>query len=153
MGFAIQHAQSTHANAIAELFNQYRIFCKQNGDLALAQSFISERLKNKDSVIFFAQNDVGDYLGFTQLYPTFSSISAQRSWVLNDLFVTETAREKGVATALMNTAYEHAKRTGAKGLALATAKDNVQAKALYENLGYALDTSFDHYFLSTATEP
>lgn len=153
MGFAIQHAQSTHANAIAELFNQYRIFYKQNSDLALAQSFISERLKSKDSVIFFAQNDAGDYLGFTQLYPTFSSISAQRSWVLNDLFVTETAREKGVATALMNTAYEHAKQTGAKGLALATAKDNVQAKALYENLGYALDTSFDHYFLSIAAEP
>lgn len=87
-------------------------------------------------------------VGFIQLYPTFSSISAQQSLILNDLFVDSSARKLGVAKALMAQAKAYGEQIGAKGLALSTAMDNVNAQALYEGLNYQRDNSYFHYFLS-----
>jgi ribosomal protein S18 acetylase RimI-like enzyme len=134
---------------ISNLFNQYRIFYQQPSDLQGATAFISERLKNKDSVIFLAVNkDRSEAYGFTQLYPSFSSVSMRKIWVLNDLYVTEEARRKGVAQALMSEAKVLALDTGAKGLALETGEDNVNAQKLYESLGFQQEKGVYHYFLT-----
>lgn len=133
---------------VADLFNQYRVFYGQESDLKLAHHYINERLCNEESVVFLAVNADGEALGFTQLYPSFSSVSAQRSWILNDLFVTESGRSGGVGRALMNAATQHAIDTGANGLSLETAHDNVVAQSLYESLGYKRETAYLSYFLS-----
>ena len=138
-------------DGVSELFNSYRMFYKQETDLGLASSYISERIRNSESVIFFAQDSEGNYLGFTQLYPTFSSVSAKKSWVLNDLFVAENARKIGVAKQLMNCAKKLALETDAKGIALETAENNFNAQALYESLGYVKSTGVYNYFLSTVS--
>jgi hypothetical protein len=44
----------------------------------LAIKFISDRIKNEESIIFLAMDETGNPLGFTHLYPTFSSVYAQR---------------------------------------------------------------------------
>lgn len=137
-----------HALKISQLFNKYRVFCKQDSDLPLAKTFIAERLARNESVIFFAENNAGECLGFTQLYPSFSSITAKKSWIVSDLFVVKKARKQGVATELIKMSYQHAVKTGANGLKLTTAKKNSKAKALYESLGYVKDNVLDHYFLS-----
>ncbi|KOO16744.1 acetyltransferase [Vibrio xuii] len=133
---------------VADLFNQYRVFYGQKSDLKLAHHYINERIHNEESVIFLAVDVDGEALGFTQLYPSFSSVSAQRSWILNDLFVTESGRSGGVGRALMNAATQHAIETGANGLSLETAQDNVVAQSLYESLGYKKETAYLSYFLS-----
>ncbi|WP_394125712.1 GNAT family N-acetyltransferase [Vibrio hepatarius] len=133
---------------VADLFNQYRVFYGQDSDLKLAHHYINERLYNEESVVFLAVNADGEALGFTQLYPIFSSVSAQRSWILNDLFVTESGRSGGVGRALMNAATQHAIDTGANGLSLETAHDNLVAQSLYESLGYKRETAYFSYFLS-----
>lgn len=135
-------------DAIAQLFNSYRVFYGQKSDLDLAKNYIHERIDNKESVIFLATDGEGQPLGFTQLYPSFSSISAKRSWILNDLFVSEQARGAGVGRVLMNTATQHAIETGANGLSLETARDNFVAQKLYESLGYQRDNAYFSYFLS-----
>jgi len=36
-------------------------------------------------------------MGFAQLYPSFSSVSMKRLWILNDLFVSSEARGKYIS--------------------------------------------------------
>ena len=81
-----------------------------------------------------------------QLYPSFSSISMRSSWILNDLFVAERFRKRGVARLLMDTAREFAEGVGAKERALSTGKENKSAQRLYESLGYKKDEEFFHYY-------
>ncbi|WP_328590360.1 GNAT family N-acetyltransferase [Veronia nyctiphanis] len=87
-------------------------------------------------------------VGFTQLYPSFSSVSAQKTWILNGLFVKEEARGQGAGKALLDAAKAFTHSTGAKGLSLETAKDNHHAQALYESLGYEKDDRYYSYFLT-----
>ena len=103
------------------------------------KNFIYQRIENKDSVIFFAINHAGTYLGFTQLYPMFSSVSVQRTWVLNDLYVSLDARRMGVGKMLMNKAEKFAIESGAKGISLETGVENINAQSLYESIGYHKD--------------
>jgi len=148
MNIVVNRAKFENINEVSALFNSYRIFYSQDSNLALATEFISARINNNESVIFYAIDDTGAYLGFTQLYPSFSSVSAQRSWVLNDLYVAESARRFGVGKKLMEAAKVFAENTSANGIALQTAENNVNAQALYESLGYKKASGFLSYFLS-----
>ncbi len=147
---SIVRADPSHLDLLAPLFDAYRVFYRQESDPALARSFIAARLDAGDSVIFLAvpaRDGAGEALGFTQLYPSFSSVSAKRLWILNDLYVSASARRGGVGRALMDRARRLAEDTGAKGLVLATKLDNKNAQRLYESLGYRRDEDFYHYEL------
>lgn len=148
MKINIIKAISTDAEKIAPLFNDYRQFYQQPSDVKKALSFISERLNNNDSIIFFAQDENGVVLGFTQLYPSFSSVSAKSILILNDLFVDEDARGLGIGKLLLESAKDFAISRGDKGIALETTPDNTGAQALYQNLGYDRVEGYLHYFLS-----
>jgi ribosomal protein S18 acetylase RimI-like enzyme len=131
---------------LSELFDQYRRFYKQTSDRNAARKFLEERLKNNDSVIFTA-NDKTSVVGFTQLYPSFSSVAMRRIWILNDLYVEESYRRKGVGKLLMDTAETYARNTGAVKMILATQFSNTAAQKLYEARGYVKDEEFHHYAL------
>ncbi|MCA1292042.1 GNAT family N-acetyltransferase [Paenibacillus sp. alder61] len=134
---------------VAELFNQYRVFYGQASDPAGAEAFLFQLMEHRESVILLARVENGRQpVGFVQLYPTYSSISMQRSWVLNDLFVPEKWRKQGIGRKLLDAAADMARLTKAKGLALETAPDNLSAQKLYESLGYVRDTEFFHYYLT-----
>lgn len=131
---------------VSNLFNLYRMFYQQASDLEGAITYIKDRIENKESVIFVVK-DNQDYVGFTQLYPTFSSISMKRAWILNDLYVDSNARKQGVGELLLHKAKEYAAETGAKSLSLSTATHNFSAQRLYEKNGYKRDSEFYHYEL------
>jgi ribosomal protein S18 acetylase RimI-like enzyme len=135
-----------HLEDVASLFDQYRVFYNQASDLEAARSFLQARFQNGDSILFVAI-DQGQIVGFTQLYPSFSSVLMKRIWILNDLFVVEPYRQQGVAKALINAAANFARETGAVRIALSTQKFNKTAQALYESLGYGKDEEFYHYAL------
>jgi GNAT superfamily N-acetyltransferase len=139
-------ADSTRVLEIAELFDEYRIFYQQESDIEGALVFLNARFKNKDSVIFTANNDSG-LTGFAQLYPSYSSVSMKRIWILNDLFVREPYRRRNVARQLMQAAKNHAEATDAVRLAIATQTFNVPAQRLYESMGYVKDEEFFNYGL------
>jgi len=146
MSIIIEQANLDHVKKVSELFNSYRVFYKQCSNIDLAIEFISDRIKNEESIIFLAMDETGKSLGFTQLYPSFSSVYAQRIWVLCDLFVSESSRRLGVGQKLMNSAKVFALETRAKGISLETAENNTKAQTLYESLGYEKSNDF-HYFL------
>jgi len=134
---------------LALLFNQYRMFYGQSSNLDGAATFLEERITHKESTAFIAYSSPEDRrgLGFVQLYPSFSSVSMQRLWILNDLFVTSEARKQRVGRQLMDMAYRFALESSAKGLTLSTAHDNKIAQRLYESLGYERDEHFYTYEL------
>lgn len=140
-------ADPSNLDKIASLFDAYRGFYGQPSNLTQSSNFIAERIARDESAIYFVEDDTGEALGFVQLYPTFSSIDAHRTWLLSDLFTTPAARGRGVGTLLMNTARTFALLTGAKGLVLETATDNLGAQRLYESLGYVRDTGYYTYCL------
>ncbi len=136
-----------HVAQLARLFDGYRVFYEQESDLEKASAFLKARLSNDESVIFAVANAEGTLLGFTQLYPLFSSVSARRVWLLNDLYVASESRRQGVGQLLMDAARDFARDTGAKGVALETGVTNAGAQALYEKLGYEKQDGTFWYFL------
>lgn len=146
MTISTRQAGLTDLERIAPLFDAYRQFYGQVSDISAATAFIAERMALLESVIYLAEDDTGVAVGFTQLYPSFSSVSARRIWILNDLFVSVPARGSGVGKALLAAARTHAILTGAKRLVLSTAVDN-PAQKLYEAQDYQRDTGFLHYSL------
>jgi len=148
MPHQIRQATALDLDTLAPLFDAYRQFYGQPADLARAHDFLAERIRQHESVILLAHGDHGEGLGFTQLYPLFSSVRTVRTWLLNDLFVAASARRQGVAAALVGAATEHARALGAAGLSLSTALDNAPAQALYESLGWQRDRQFCEYNLS-----
>jgi ribosomal protein S18 acetylase RimI-like enzyme len=140
-------ADVRHLDAVAQLFDAYRGFYQQPSNLEQSRAFIAERMAGNESAIFLAQDESGEALGFVQLYPTFSSIDAHRTWLLSDLFTAPGARGRGVGRLLMNAARDFALASGAKGLVLETATDNFTAQGLYESLGYVRDSGYYTYLL------
>ena len=143
----VKRAVPGDLDAVAPLFDAYRQFYGQPPDLAAARAFLAERLARGESVIFVAVALEREALGFTQLYPSFSSVSLRRLWILNDLFVGPGVRREGVGRRLLERAREWAVETEAKGLILATAVTNTAAQALYESCGWRRDEEFQHYHL------
>ncbi len=135
-----------HLDAATKLFDEYRIFYNQESDLARARTFLRERMERDESVLFLSM-DGETALGFTQLYPLFSSVSIESLWLLNDLYVATEARKRGVGAALLEHARQFARETGAVGLELSTARDNFPAQRLYEKLGWKRDENFYNYSL------
>jgi ribosomal protein S18 acetylase RimI-like enzyme len=143
-------ASAQHVDLIAPLFDAYRQFYQQPSDPIRARDFLAQRLAQRESVIFLASLRHGQThmpVGFTQLYPSFSSISMRPIWILYDLFVLPEARQHGVGRALLEAARHHAEHTHAAEMTLQTAVDNRAAQALYESLGWKRDEAYLTYVL------
>ena len=150
----IKRINSHEASLVTDLFDKYRMFYKQPSDITLAQNFIQDRLDNNESIIFVAvaRNDDNEIpVGFTQLYPDYSSVRAVKNWILNDLYVDSGFRKQGIGETLIKSALEFAKKEGAKYLELSTAIDNYTAQSLYTAIGFEKqepDKNFISYRIS-----
>ena len=131
---------------VTPLFDAYLQFYKLPSNEEASRRYLHARLQKGEAVIFVAL-EKSAALGFTLLYPTWSSLSRMRWWNLNDLYVVPAARQRGVARALMARARQLAEETGAAGLGLETAKDNFAAQKLYEQLGWKREEEFFRYEL------
>ncbi|WML26695.1 GNAT family N-acetyltransferase [Neobacillus sp. OS1-33] len=141
----IKKATFSDLDSLTELFDLYRVFYEQTSNQEEAREFLKARIMNDESVVFMAF-DGNDPVGFVQLYPSFSSVSMMRSWVLNDLYVKEQFRGRGAGEKLIHKAIEFAKATGAKGVLLETGVDNHNAQRLYEKIGFEKETNYFYYF-------
>jgi GNAT superfamily N-acetyltransferase len=138
-------AQLKHLDDLASLFDGYRMFYKQDSNLKEAKTFLKERITNKESILFIVYSS-DKAIGFTQLYPLFSSVTMQPMYLLNDLFVDPNYRNKGIGNILIQASKELCVKNKYKGLAIQTAFDN-PAQHLYERLGFKKDPDL-HFFWS-----
>lgn len=131
---------------LVPLFDAYRQFYRQPSEPERARQFLLERLQGGESVIFIAM--VGaTAIGFTQLYPSFSSGAMARILILNDLFVAPETRRHGTGSALLQAAAQYGRRAGAIRLVLSTELTNLTAQSLYERTGWKRDNDFCVYQL------
>ncbi|GHG08478.1 N-acetyltransferase [Deinococcus piscis] len=146
----IRHATLDDLDTLSELFDEYRVWYAQPSDQAGARDFLRERLLLGESVILLAL--VNDRpAGFTQLYRSFSSVRMRRLWILNDLFVRDAFRGQRVGLALLDAARDLAVQSGARGVVLETAGDNLAAQRLYDRYGFQRSSGV-HYLLTVGEE-
>ena len=148
----IKRAHEGHLNELEVLFDDYRVFYRKESNLEGAKGFLIERILKKESVIFVALLEE-KLVGFTQLYPLFSSTNMMPIWLLNDLFVAKEHRGKQISKGLIKAAQEHCKITKANGISLETEKNNVPGNALYPKMGFAIDQEHNFYFWQNPTAP
>jgi ribosomal protein S18 acetylase RimI-like enzyme len=147
----IKRIYTTERHLVVDLFNKYRVYYNQPDGITLADNYIRERLEKGESVVFVALENINGKdipLGFTQLYPTYSSVRAVKNWILNDLFVEQQHRGKGIGGKLVHTAMQFAKENNARFVQLETGIDNYGAQRLYESIGFVKqepDTDFFVY--------
>ena len=144
----VKQATIEDLEEVSKLFNEYRVFYNQESDLDGARNFLFERFEHRESIIFLAlDTESNNAVGFTQLYPVFSSVSMKRSWILNDLYVYEAYRKLGAAKLLLEMVKTYAIQTKAKGIELSTAINNDIAQRLYEKNEYTKNMDFYNYYL------
>lgn len=141
----IIRVDNTQGNLVFDLFDKYRIFYQQQSNIEVARKFIQERLDNNESVIFVALAG-NEPVGFTQLYPKYSSMRATKNWILNDLYVETIHRKKGIGEKLIEKAMDFARQNNAKFVELSTAVDNYIAQSLYERIGFKKTESETDFF-------
>ncbi|MBM9591181.1 GNAT family N-acetyltransferase [Leptospira sp. 201903075] len=143
----IRQANYKDISKLSGIFDEYRQFYGQSSNLTGAARYLQDRAEHGQSIIFLAEDPKsGEIAGFTQLYPVFSSISMQRSYILNDLFVKKEFRKQGIAKQLIVEAKSFTKTNSGKGLELSTSTHNKEARALYAQEGFEQETEFLSYF-------
>jgi len=144
---AVRQATIFDLDLLVPVFDAYRQFYRKPGDLDMARRFLLQRFQHNESIIFPAVQQDGSVAGFAQLFPSFSSASAARILILNDLFVLPEARRKRVGSLLLAAAASFGRGVGALRLTLSTEVTNEAAQALYEAEGWTRQTGFYAYNL------
>jgi GNAT superfamily N-acetyltransferase len=101
--------------------------------LELSRSLIAD--PDREGFQILARDDAGRALGFATVYWSWSTLSATRIAIMNDLFVVPDARGTGIAESLIEECRVRAGRRGATSLSWQTAKDNLRAQRLYDRVG------------------
>lgn len=146
-GIEIRHATADDLDLLVPLFDAYRQFYRRPSDPERARRFLLDRFARSESIVFLAFENTAA-IGFTQLYPIFSSVAMARIFILNDLFVAPASRGRGAGSALLQAAAEYGRRTGAVRIVLSTEVTNTTAQAAYESLGWKRNTVFYTYELT-----
>jgi GNAT superfamily N-acetyltransferase len=116
--------------------------------LAMSRVLIED--PERQGLQLIARDDDGQAVGFATIFWTWSTLSASRLAVMNDLFVVADARGGGHADALIAECVERARARGATELAWQTAHDNARARAVYERVGATRDERWLDYSLAVA---
>lgn len=104
--------------------------------LALSRALLADPEHEGVQLLAREESDLArPAIGFATVYWSWSTLSASRLAVMNDLFVVPEARGAGAAEALIQTSRERARVHGATSLGWQTAKDNHRAQAVYERVG------------------
>jgi GNAT superfamily N-acetyltransferase len=101
-----------------------------------------------DGVQLLARDDEGRAIGFATILWTWSTLSASRIAVMNDLFVSPDGRGSGAADALIKACVERAREHGATSLEWQTARDNERARKVYDRVGGRMSDRWVDYDLS-----
>lgn len=133
----IRKIDAAEYKVVAEIFNKYRIFYNQPSNIILVENYIKQRLENNEAHIFIAcSKEASKPIGFTLLYPRFSSLAAKVNWLIGDMFVEEEHRRQGIGEQLLQTAINFAIEQKAVFVSLNTESDNNAARNLYEGFGF-----------------
>ena len=138
---------------LADLLPLMRMYCDfyevspADGDLlTLATALIDD--PEHEGLQLIARDPGGLAAGFATVFWTWSTTNACRIGVMNDLFVTESARGTGLADRLIQACQAACARRGARRLTWQTAPDNFRAQAVYQRVGATRENWVDYWLSS-----
>jgi GNAT superfamily N-acetyltransferase len=99
----------------------------------------------REGLQLLARSPAGDAVGFATLYWSWSTTEACRIGVMNDLFVAQAARGRGLADQLIEACRAECTRRGAHRLTWQTAPDNLRAQAVYDRVGGTREQWIDYW--------
>jgi GNAT superfamily N-acetyltransferase len=123
----------------------YEVAPPDDALLAMSRELIAD--PEKEGLQLIAREDAGRAVGFATIFWTWSTLSASRIGVMNDLFVHPNARGGGIADALIEACAERCRERGATTLAWQTARDNRRARQVYDRVGGDVDDRWVDYSL------
>jgi GNAT superfamily N-acetyltransferase len=126
----------------------YEVDPSDDALLAMSRTLIAD--PELEGVQLMARGQDGRAVGFATIFWTWSTLSASRLGVMNDLFVAEDARGGGFADALIEACAERCRERGATSLEWKTASTNRRAQAVYERVGGSRDERWLDYSLGVA---
>jgi GNAT superfamily N-acetyltransferase len=142
---SVRQASILDLSKIVPVFDSYREYFKQERNPTEVEKFLFDKFEHLESVIFIAEQN-SEVIGFAQLYPIFSSLTLERVWLLNDFFICEDYRNKGVGKQLFEKVKEFTLLTKSKGIELTVEHINEKAWQFWESQGFILDEEFRNYF-------
>jgi GNAT superfamily N-acetyltransferase len=146
-GHSIRRAQAADLEELLVLLRAYCEFYEVSPSdrdlLAVAQALLGD--PEHEGLQLLARDEAGRAAGFATLYWSWSTTEACRIGVMNDLFVTETARGSGLAERLIEAARAECAHAGARRLTWQTAPQNHRAQALYERVGARREEWIDYW--------
>src|SRR5687767_981504 len=102
--------------------------------LAMSRALIAD--PEREGLQLLARAESGHAIGFATVFWSWSTLSAGRIGVMNDLFVAKAARGGGIADELIEACAQACRERGDVAfLGWQTAKDNGRAQAVYERAG------------------
>jgi ribosomal protein S18 acetylase RimI-like enzyme len=128
-----ESADSDLLEAVAALLPQ---LSRSASPLTLEQ--LARIVGDPATTLFVAEND-GQIVG-TLTLAAFEIPTGRRAWI-EDVITDEAARGKGVATALVKAALDHAAARGARTVDLTSRPDREAANRLYVGLGFEQRTT------------
>ena len=111
--------------------------------LTMARALIAD--PEREGVQLIARVDDGTGVGFATIFWSWSTSSAERIGIMNDLFVAPAGRGTGVADALIAACVDECRRRGAGKLTWQTAPDNATAQRVYERVGATREEWIDYW--------
>ncbi|HEX6461146.1 MAG TPA: GNAT family N-acetyltransferase [Thermoleophilaceae bacterium] len=121
----------------------YKVSPSDDALLALSRALIADPAR--EGVQLIARDRDGRAIGFATVYWTWSTTDAARLGVMNDLFVSESARGSGAADALIDACRRECAERGARRLSWQTALDNHRAQAVYDRVGGTREQWLDYW--------
>ena len=122
--------------------------------LAMSRELIAD--PGKEGLQLIARAEDGSAVGFATIFWTWTTLSASRIGVMNDLFVAPEARGSGAAASLIEACADHCRERGITQLDWTTAHDNLRAQKLYDRVGAQRDERWLDYSFAVspgATSP
>jgi ribosomal protein S18 acetylase RimI-like enzyme len=123
----------------------YEVDPSDDALLAMSRTLIGD--PQGEGFQLLARDDAGRAIGFATVFWTWSTSSASRIGVMNDLYVQLDARGAGAAEELIAECARMARERGASSLQWETAKDNRRAQAVYDRVGGKRDDRWLSYSL------
>lgn len=142
----IRRVNASDLNDLLGLMRGYCDFYKASPAdvdlIALARALLGD--PGREGVQLIARDADSRAVGFATVYWSWSTTSACRIGVMNDLFLAEGARGQGLAEALIDACREECAQHGARKLTWQTAPDNLRAQAVYERVGATAEQWVDY---------
>lgn len=142
----IRRVSASDLNDLLGLMRAYCEFYKASPSdqdlLVLARTLLDDPAH--EGIQLIARDANGKAIGFATVFWSWSTTSACRIGVMNDLFVAKRSRGRGLAQALIDACRTECTRRGARKLTWQTAPDNLRAQAVYERVGATAEQWVDY---------